>query len=211
MSFFIFFGALILTNFESILNDQTQDLHASLETIYTVQRILENEELFNKSFIISQNSITIKINISAELLNMLDELKLNYVRVSLRRYHFYDESDDGYLFQSSVSICKNVKNLSNNNNTQIFKYSDDANYSTIVYTYENIGLDNRLIIKSLKLNSLASQYFVMCIKLLNIEKNFEFFTERMCFDCNFENENINFKYKPQFILLMYVLSGSILI
>ncbi len=200
---------MILIKFESILNDQTQGLHTPLETLYTVQRILLKEEVFNKIFLISQNSITIKINISAELLNMLDELRLNYVRVSLRRYNFYEKMDDGYLFQSSASICKTVKNLSNNNDTQIFKYSDDANYSTIVYSYENIGLTNRLIIKSLKLNSIGSQYFVMCIKLLNFEKNFEFFTDRMCFDCNFENENINFKYKPQFILLMYVLCGSI--
>ncbi len=212
MKVFICILILCLIEVKSFRSDRTEALNSQnhrqdLDKMYEMHRILENTDIFNKSLTNFRNSVKIKVNIPFHLLDILNYLKLNNLRVSLRRYTFIDELVDNYMYQKSFPIT--VINQTYINVTQMCEHHDDDGNYSIAYCYESSG--DRLIIKSLSFKSSVGQHFVICIKFFNLENNFEFLIGNMCFDCSFENENQNFKYKPQFIILMYFVCASILV
>ena len=172
--------------------------------IHKIQKFLENELFYkaNLSINAGQSYLTLNFNFSLELLNLLDKLEINKIKV-----HLNSEvtslntslTNDNVLNESST-VCGHQK----------------QKYSVVKFCYYNSTIST---IEIRSVLNLLVETRVICIKFLNYEDDFELFANNMCFDTGMLGHHLNlfaeveptFKYKPLFIVLMYMVCASILI
>lgn len=184
------------------------------KTSFSINSLMELNNLLKQEIFISNITLTknllaiIKFNFSPNFKNLIQLYKLNQVEINVKHV------DKCSLCSSNQYFTKTLNLTLNNSLFQNFCTSEKNEAGNCYSSNSNLSSSEWILnTLSFRLNNTGS--FFVCIKFIR-NPNLIIFTDNMCYNWKAENhnqlvENHSFRYKPLFILLMYVLCASILI
>ncbi|RMZ93308.1 hypothetical protein BpHYR1_023425, partial [Brachionus plicatilis] len=201
--------------------NQTTKLSKNCNISLTIDKVIElNNELKSELFItnitLTKNfKAIIEFNFSPNFKNLAHFYELNQAQFSVKKFPECNLCWPNNYFNRTLNLSWYSSNDSSKINQNICKSEIDG----FTKCYQNsLNLTSpQYILKtvSFKLNQTGS--FVICINFLTTSNpNLLIFTENMCRNWKINDlqqkiEEHSFRYKPLFILLMYILCASILI
>lgn len=213
MLIFLIFSYLIVFNqsFKIKINESIEHTTGlSIDDLIELNNLLKSEIFISNITFTKTLLAIIKFNFSSNFKNLTQFYKLNKVQINIKH------ADKCSLCSSNHYLTKTLNLTVNNSQFNNFCLSEKDEvgncYSSISTLSSAECILNNL---SFKLNKTG--LFFICIKFKTIKNpNLLIFTDNMCYNWEAENlyqqvEHHSFRYKPLFILLMYILCASILI
>lgn len=186
----------------------------SIESLTRLNRYLKTHTFFSNLTLNKHLVGTIRLEFSLDLINLLDKIQANKIQFLFRNYT--DNKD--YLFQTQADLTiQSNTSLVNFTDRFCLKPVEKNQVKLKCYNKISNNSDYNYLLESLVVRLKEPGNLIVCLRFLSdLFEDFYFYSENMCHDWlaqneEFHHENHNFRYKPLFIVLMYLLCGSILL
>lgn len=191
----------------------------TIENLIELNNQLKTEFFFKSITLNKAQMATIKFNFSSNFKNLIHLFQLNQAQVSIKHLNEITQRSSNYYFIKILNLssyASNDSNSLNENQEQNLCKSEENRFKYCYLQSSNLSSPEYML-ETFSFNLNHSGSFFICLSLLTIlNPNLLIFTENMCQNWKTDYfhddpEHHSFRYKPLFILLMYILCASILI
>ncbi|CAF0711071.1 unnamed protein product [Brachionus calyciflorus] len=223
ISWFTFITHAQDTNRHDATPELTISRELNIKNLIELNNLLESEIIFKNLTLTKYLVANIEFNFSHKLISKINLHVLNQMEIILKNFSTYNQKNSHEFMYKKFDLF-----LLSPNNSNLFHFNSSVNnrfcdkkFNKYLICYKkaiNTTSHDVYILESLsfKLNKTGS--LVLCTKILpKNNPDLVIFTENMCINWIAFNKTYhklevhNFQYKPLFIVLMYILCGSVLV